>query len=509
MGVLRLIEKQSLSNIVEDRDDNEISNTEEEIPDYDLTMKNFNDGDVITGRIVKIDRDEVLLDVGYKSEGVIPSNELSVKKDVNPEEVVSLGDEIEALVLQKEDSEGRLILSKKRAEQNRAWDKLIQLRETDGCIKGKVIEVVRGGLILDIGLRGFLPASLVDLKRVKDLESYVGQELECKIVEMDRNRNNVVLSRKAAMESVKQGKLKEILSSLKKDQILEGTISSIVNFGAFVDLNGVDGLIHVSELSWDHISHPSEVVSVGDKVKVKILDVNLERERISLGYKQTQTDPWRDRISKFSIGLKVKGKVSRLAGFGVFVRFDDDMEGLVHISELSSEHIESPEEVVKPGDEIEVKIIDIDYDKRRISLSLKEACEEETKVEQETVSVQKEEDKDIALNVSGHTEIQDEEPEEIKTEDKVNYGDKPKGEKETKKETKEKTGPSKKIAKSEERNQLKSSSELNDLSLETSIGKEPESLESILEDMKKKSGHKKKEPLRELKREENQAGSSS
>jgi len=237
----------------------------------DKTIKYFNDGDIVTGTVVKVDRDEVLLDIGYKTEGVIPSKELSIKHDVDPFEVVSVGDQVEALVQQKEDKEGRLILSKKRAQYERAWGTIEKIKEEDGVVTGHVIEVVKGGLIIDIGLRGFLPASLVEMRRVRDLQPYVGMELEAKIIELDKNRNNVVLSRRAWLEQTQSEVRQNFLTQLQKGQIRRGVVSSIVNFGAFVDLGGVDGLVHVSELSWKHIDHPSEVVEVGQEVTVEVL----------------------------------------------------------------------------------------------------------------------------------------------------------------------------------------------------------------------------------------------
>ncbi|HEY4019789.1 MAG TPA: S1 RNA-binding domain-containing protein, partial [Pseudonocardiaceae bacterium] len=272
---------------------NDIGTEEDFLAAIDKTIKYFNDGDIVEGTIVKVDRDEVLLDIGYKTEGVIPSRELSIKHDVDPAEVVSVGDEVEALVLQKEDKEGRLILSKKRAQYERAWGTIEGLKEKDEPVKGTVIEVVKGGLILDIGLRGFLPASLVEMRRVRDLQPYVGRELEAKIIELDKNRNNVVLSRRAWLEQTQSEVRSEFLNQLQKGQVRKGVVSSIVNFGAFVDLGGVDGLVHVSELSWKHIDHPNEVVEVGQEVTVEVLDVDMERERVSLSLKATQEDPWR------------------------------------------------------------------------------------------------------------------------------------------------------------------------------------------------------------------------
>ena len=260
----------------------------------DATIVEFDEGGLVSGTVVKIDNDEVLLDIGFKSEGVIPSRELSIRNDVNPSEVVSLGEELEALVLQKEDKDGRLILSKKRAQYERAWGTIEKLKEEEGVVSGPVIEVVKGGLILDIGLRGFLPASLVDLRRVRDLAPFVGKTLEAKIIELDKNRNNVVLSRRAYLEETQREQRDEFLTNLKPGEVRQGVVSSVVNFGAFVDLGGMDGLVHVSELSWKHVDHPSSVVNVGDEVTVQVLDVDLSRERISLSLKATQQDPWQE-----------------------------------------------------------------------------------------------------------------------------------------------------------------------------------------------------------------------
>ena len=341
----------------------------------DATIKYFNDGDIVTGTVVKVDRDEVLLDIGYKTEGVIPSKELSIKHDVDPFEVVQVGDEIEALVQQKEDKEGRLILSKKRAQYERAWGTIEKIKEEDGVVTGSVIEVVKGGLIVDIGLRGFLPASLVDLRRVKDLTSYMGTRIEARVIEMDRNRNNVVLSRRVVLEESRKAERSEILSKLKSGMRLQGTVSSIVDFGAFVDLGGIDGLIHISELSWNHVNHPSEVVKVGQEVEVEVLDVDLNRERISLGLKQTTEDPWRALVKKYPVGAIVEGTVTKLVPFGAFVDLGEGIEGLVHISEMANKHVDQPSQVTHVGDKVQVKVMEIDLDRRRISLSMKSAAE--------------------------------------------------------------------------------------------------------------------------------------
>ncbi|MGH2724395.1 MAG: 30S ribosomal protein S1 [Actinomycetota bacterium] len=337
----------------------------------EASLKDINDGDLVAGEVVRIDRDEVLLDIGYKSEGVIPAKELSIRHDADPDEVVQIGEEIEALVLQKEDKEGRLILSKKRAQYERAWGRIEQVMAEGGTIRGPVIEVVKGGLILDIDLRGFLPASLVELRRVRDLHPYVGQELECKIIELDRNRNNVVLSRRAFLEESQSEGRKKFLESLQKGERRTGTVSSIVNFGAFVDLGGVDGLVHVSELSWRHVEHPSEVVTVGQEVEIEVLDVDMERERVSLSLKATQADPWKQFEATHRAGQVIEGEVTKIVPFGAFVRVADGIEGLVHISKLSEQHVESADQVVQVGDSVRVRVEDVDVSRRRVSLSMR------------------------------------------------------------------------------------------------------------------------------------------
>ena len=342
----------------------------------DGSIATFDEGDLVNGKVVKIERDEVLVDIGFKSEGVIPARELSIRRDVDPASCVELGDEIQALVLTKEDKDGRLILSKKRAEYEVAWKKVEEQYKAGEIVTGEVIEVVKGGLIVDIGLRGFLPASLVDIRRVRELDSYLNTEVEARIIEMDRNRNNVVLSRRVLLEEGRKQERAEILSKLTKGMRLKGTVSSIVEFGAFVDLGGIDGLVHISELSWNHVNHPSEVVSVGQELEVVVLDVDLERERISLGLKQTQPDPWTELMQRYPAGTIVDGKVTNVVSFGAFVEFEDNTEGLVHISELATRHIDSPKQVVHAGDVVKVKIIDYDLEKRRISLSCKAAAEE-------------------------------------------------------------------------------------------------------------------------------------
>ena len=353
---------------------NDIGSAEDFLAAIDSTIKYFNDGDLVTGTVVKVDRDEVLLDIGYKTEGVIPARELSIRQDVDPTQLVSIGDAIEALVVTKEDKDGRLILSKKRAQYEKAWGSIEAVKAADGVVTGVVIEVVKGGLIVDIGLRGFLPASLVEMRRVRDLAPYIGKDIEAKIIELDKNRNNVVLSRRAFLESTQSEVRSTFLNNLAKGQIRTGVISSIVNFGAFVDLGGVDGLVHVSELSWQHIEHPNEVVEVGKEVTVEVLEVDMERERVSLSLKSTQEDPWQAFAREHGIGQVVPGNVTKLVPFGAFIKVAEGIEGLVHISELAEDHVEIPEQVVSVGQSVSVRVIDIDLERRRVSLSMKQAA---------------------------------------------------------------------------------------------------------------------------------------
>jgi len=342
------------------------------VPNYAATMVSFEEGDVVNGKVVRIDKDEVLVDIGYKSEGVIPSNELSIRKSVDPAEEVEIGEEIDALVLTREDQEGRLILSKKRARFEKAWRRIEAAAESGEPVEGSVIEVVKGGLILDLGVRGFLPASLVDIRRVHNLEEFTGQTLECKVIELNRSRNNVVLSRRAVLEEERKEVREQILDHLAPGQVVEGKISNIVDFGAFVDLDGIDGLIHISELSWSHVNHPSEVVAIGDTVRIKVLDIDRDRQRISLGLKQTQEDPWQRVISTHRPGNVLEGTVTKVVAFGAFVEILPGVEGLVHISELADRHVENPSEVVEPGTKLNVKILEIDEERRRLSLSIKQ-----------------------------------------------------------------------------------------------------------------------------------------
>ncbi len=365
-----LDEKSNSSNVVVIPDDAK----PEDFPDLlEKTIVTFNKGDVIEGTVVRIDRNEIFVDVGYKSEGVIPSRELTVKKSVNPNEIVKEGEKIKALVLDKEDDEGRLVLSIKRALYEKAWGDIQKVSDNNSSIKGTVIESVKGGLIVDIGVRGFLPASLIDVRRVKELNSYIGEEIESKILELDRERNNIVLSRKAHLEEEQSEERQGFLEDLEVGDIKDGKVSSIVGFGAFVDIGGMDGLVHVSELSWRHVENPNEIVKVGDKTTVKVLEIDNEKERISLSIKQVTEDPWLDFELSFNDGDIVDGEVTKVVPFGSFVTIGKGVEGLVHVSEISIDKVDSPELALAIGEKVKVKIIELDIPKRRVNLSIKQS----------------------------------------------------------------------------------------------------------------------------------------
>ncbi|MFV1963034.1 MAG: 30S ribosomal protein S1 [Acidimicrobiia bacterium] len=339
----------------------------------DITVLKFKEGDIVEGNIVSIDAEGAMVDVGYKSEGLIPIRELSIRNNIDPKDVVEIGERVEAVVLDMEDDEGRMILSKKRAMYERAWGRIQKISQEDGTVEGTVIEVVKGGLIVDIGLRGFLPASLVDLRRVRDLDPFIGQPITAKVIELDRARNNVVLSRRAHLEEALAEERNEFLENLAEGEVRDGTVSSVVNFGAFVDLGGMDGLVHVSELSWQHVNHPGELVSVGDKVTIKVLEVDRDRERISLSIRQTTEDPWDVFATEHEIADVVEGTVTKTVPFGAFVSVADGVEGLVHVSEIAMHRVESPELELSIGQTVKVKITEKDDERRRVSLSIKQA----------------------------------------------------------------------------------------------------------------------------------------
>lgn len=354
-----------------DEGENEAVGLEAMVTSYHLRR-----GDIIKGTVVQIDNGEVLVDVGGKSEGIIPLSELSHRRVEHPEEVVRVGDEIEVFVIRPENEEGHPILSKRRADRRRGWERLEEAFRTGREIEAEATEVVKGGLLVDVGVRGFVPASLVERGYVENLANYVGKTLRLKVIELDRSKNKVVLSRKAVLEEEYQRQREETWASLAEGQVRKGIVRRLTNFGAFIDLGGVDGLLHISEISWGRVDHPRDALKEGQELEVKVLNVDRERERVSLGLKQLQPNPWDTAAERYPVGTIVDGKVLRLAPFGAFVEVEPGIEGLVHISQLADRRVEKPEDVLKAGDVVPVKVLAVDQLAQRMSLSVKEAQKE-------------------------------------------------------------------------------------------------------------------------------------
>ncbi|GAA5346578.1 SSU ribosomal protein S1P [Planifilum fimeticola] len=339
-------------------------------------------GDIVKGRVTKVDERQALVDVGYKFDGVIPISELSSLHVEKASDVLKEGDEVEVKVLRINDEEDKLILSKRAADAERAWKELQEKYESGETIEAKVAEVVKGGLVVDVGVRGFIPASHVERHFVEDFSEYVGRVLPLKVLEINPEQNKLILSHKLVLEEEHARKKEETLNNLQVGEILEGTVQRLTDFGAFVDIGGVDGLVHVSELAWHRVEHPSDVLSEGDRVKVKVLKVDRENERISLSIKETQPGPWDQVADHIQPGDIVTGTVKRLVSFGAFVEVYPGVEGLVHISQISRRHIATPSEVLEEGQEVRVKVLDIKPEQKRVSLSIKEADQEEVQSEQ-------------------------------------------------------------------------------------------------------------------------------
>ncbi len=345
----------------------------EERVDYSEGVARPQPGDILHGRIVQVAEDHVLVDVGYKSEGVIPLGELTYRRVQSAGEAASLDQEIDAMVLSVDGEEGSLRLSKRRADEATAWDDLVAAYEAGNIVEAPVAEAVKGGLVADIGARGFIPASQVERGYAQELQPYVGQTLRVKIIELDRAKHRVILSRKVVLEEERKQNRERIWETIEEGQVLHGTVKSLTDFGAFIDLGGVDGLLHVSEMSWGRIQHPSEVLHEGQGIEVKVLRLDRERGRISLGYKQVLDNPWDSVEQRYPVGAIVRGKVVRLATFGAFVELEPGVDGLVHISQLADHHVTRPGEVVSVGEDVEVKVLRVDPVERRVSLSLREA----------------------------------------------------------------------------------------------------------------------------------------
>ena len=335
--------------------------------------------DIVTGTVVKIDNDEVLVDIGGKSEGIIPIRELSFTKNVDPEEIVKVGDEIRVMVIKEENNEGNVLLSKKRVDQVEAVEKLEALYNEGAVIEAPVVDVVKGGVIVDIGTRGFVPASRLDIKYIEDIKSFVGQTLKFKIIKFEPEARKIVLSRREILEEEEKARKEQVWASIEEGQTRKGTVRRLAAFGAFVDLGGVDGLLHVSEMGWGRVKNPGDVVKVGQEIEVYILAIDREKGKISLGLKQLIANPWDTAAEKYAVGNEVSGKVVRIVPFGAFVMLEDGVDGLVHISQISWDRVEKVEDALQIGQEISAKVLELDVENKKISLSIKQMTEKPVK----------------------------------------------------------------------------------------------------------------------------------
>ena len=337
---------------------------------YDDSMRHLNEGEIVPGKVIAITSNDVVVDVGYKSEGLVPIHEFTSRDDKLQ---VSVGDDVEVLLEQTEGADGHVMLSKVKAERMRIWAQVENSFKEGKVITGRVIDRIKGGLTVDVGLRAFLPGSLVDIKPVKYLESFKGEELEFKVISLDRRRNNIVLSRRAVLEKEYAKKKAETLTRLKEGARLPGVVKNITDYGVFVDLGGIDGLLHITDISWGRVNHPSEHFAVGDEVEVVVLRFDPETERVSLGFKQTTEDPWTLVDKKYPLGSRVRGRVVSLVDYGAFVELEEGVEGLVHVSEMSwTKKVVPPSKIVSVGQEVEAIVSELDMQQRRISLSLRQ-----------------------------------------------------------------------------------------------------------------------------------------
>lgn len=386
-----------------------------EVELYDETFKTLREGDIVKGKVMSVDENGALVDVGYKSEGIISAQELERRDGIGDIDI-SPGDEIMVYVLSVDSVDGSLRLSKRRADEESAWKELEQAYSEQSIIEAPVVQEVKGGLVVDVGVRAFVPASQVERGYVNDLSKYVGQTLRLKVLELDRSKNRVILSQRVVLEEEHERLCKETWETIAEGQVRTGIVKGITDFGVFVDLGGVDGLLHISELSWGRVNHPSEVVREGEEIEVKVLKVDRERGRISLGRKQVLPDPWDDVEEKYPVGTQIKGEVTRTAPFGAFVQIEPGVEGLVHISEISQQHIAKPEEVVDSGDEVMVRVLRARPDERKISLSIKQADQTLLESEEEPVEESKEEPQQEVLDQAVEEAVEEIPEEEIEEE---------------------------------------------------------------------------------------------
>jgi small subunit ribosomal protein S1 len=337
---------------------------------YDVSFKNFAEGEVVRGTVLRVSDSEVIVDVGYKSEGVIAREEF---RGEDGQITIKVGDSVDVLLEKTEDKEGYIVLSKEKAEKMKVWDDVERAYQERRVVVGRVIERVKGGLAVDIGVRAFLPGSQVDIRPVRNLDSLRGQELRMRVIKVNKKRGNIVLSRKAVLEEENASKKRETLDTLEEGKVLMGVVKNITEYGAFVDLGGIDGLLHITDMSWGRINHPSEVLNVGDEIKVSVLKFDRDSERVSLGYKQLKADPWSTATIRYPVGARVKGKVVSLTDYGAFVELEQGVEGLIHVSEMSwSKKVKHPSKVLAVGQEVECAVLGIDQEAHRISLGLKQ-----------------------------------------------------------------------------------------------------------------------------------------
>jgi len=347
---------------------NEMLNFMDEI---EKSMVRLHRGDIVTGKVINVTNSEIMVNVGYKSDGIIPYEEISNDHTINPKEIAAIGDEIKVYVIKVDDGDGNVLLSKKRVDMQKGWDDLEKIKDTQALLETKVIEVVKGGVIsLSRGIRCFIPASQLSDSYVEDLTSFVGKSFSTRVMEIDKKRNKVVLSRKVVLKQEKQEKKKEVLAKLEKGQKVRGEVKNLADFGAFIDLGGIDGLVHISDLSWNRVKHPKEILKVGDSVEVLVLDLDKEKEKISLGLKQIHPHPWDLAGSKYAAGDVVEGKVVRMLDYGAFVELEAGVDGLVHISEISDKYVSKPSQELELGQIVKAKVLDINIDQKRISLSI-------------------------------------------------------------------------------------------------------------------------------------------
>jgi len=337
---------------------------------YERSLKTMKEGEVVTGTVLSVDEDFVQIDIGFKSEGLVASWEFM---DEDGNVLVSAGDEVDVLLEEAEDVNGRIVLSKEKADRLKIWDEISRAYNADEPVEGTVVARVKGGLAVDIGVKAFLPGSQVDLRPVRNLEHIVSQKLMFKIIKFNKRRGNIVLSRRALLETERKKLRETTLETLAPGQIIDGVIKNLTDYGAFIDLGGIDGLLHVTDMSWGRVNHPSDLFHVGDEIKVKVLKFDAENERVSLGLKQIQPDPWIDASMRYPIGKRVEGKVVSLAEYGAFVELEPGIEGLIHVSEISwTKRIKHPSKVVSVGDTVEAVVLDVDERERKISLGMKQ-----------------------------------------------------------------------------------------------------------------------------------------